>query len=254
LGRADSILITLPNYTVLIDTGEDIHGEIILAHLHEHNITTINYLIITHFDRDHVGGAFYIIDNIPVTNIILPNYSRESRHVASLQRAMTEAQLEPHTLTEMLRFTLEYAEFIIDPAQIPYFNFGSGGEDMGDDDEQAPRANNFSIVVRMTYGNHNFLLTGDAQSARMREILDNPYLSGTPIDVLKVPRHGRYMSRSAQFLEQLAPRYAIITDSYDDPADPRLLALLSDADIFFAQQHNVRVVSDGIDLFTEYAN
>ena len=61
IGRSDSILITTDNYVMMIDTGERQHGRLIADYLLEQNINTIDYLIITHFDSDHVG-EWYLVE------------------------------------------------------------------------------------------------------------------------------------------------------------------------------------------------
>jgi len=259
LRRADSVLITTQNHAVMIDTGENRHGQAIVNYLRSQDITSLDYLVITHFDRDHVGGAHHIVDAIDVQTVVVPNYSRESRHIANLQRAMADANLTPVILTEPLRFTLDHAVFVIDPAQIPYFAFGSASDDddlQDDGNQEGPRANNFSIVISIVHGENAFLFTGDAQSRRMREVLENEEMQRIDFDFLKVPRHGRYMSRSSEFVEAIRPRYAVVTDSYERPADGELLEVLDaiDAHSFFARDVGVHVISDGVDLIVRYSD
>lgn len=191
-----------------------------------------------------------MIDAIDVQTVIVPNYSRDTQHVANLYRAMGDANLEPFVLTEALRFTLDEAAFIIDPTHKPYFAFGDGS-DVGD---EAPRSNNFSIVVSISHGENDFLFTGDAQSRRMREVMANQNLMRLEYDFLKVPRHGRYMSRSSEFIQTIRPRYAVITDSYERPADEETIVALDavDAQVFFARTSGIHVLSDGIDLVVVY--
>ena len=54
VGKADAIILRTQNSTVIIDTGEDDEGHEIVSYLQQQNIDTIDYLIITHFDQDHV--------------------------------------------------------------------------------------------------------------------------------------------------------------------------------------------------------
>ena len=56
-GAADSFVLKTPNHTVIIDTGLDKNGDELVESLKEQGITMIDELIITHFDKDHVGGA-----------------------------------------------------------------------------------------------------------------------------------------------------------------------------------------------------
>jgi len=265
IGRADAIIITTENHAVMIDTGENSNGHEILDYLLSRRIRTIDYLIITHFDRDHVGGAHTVIDFLEVKEIIVPNYKRESRHVERFELAMQRAGIEPLVLTETIRFELDNAGFMINPAQSEYFFFAYDDEDEDSEQEaepgvpdyyieEAPAGNNFSIVVSVSHGENNFLFTGDAQSQRMREMLENEEIANTDYDFLKVPRHGRYMSRSAGFINAVSPKYAVITDSRERPADERVISALENAgaEIFLTRNGGVYVKSDGGALIVEH--
>lgn len=256
LGRADSFLIITENHTLMIDTGENQQGRAIVAYLEVQGITRLDYLIITHFDRDHVGGAHRIIDAVDVGTVILPNYSRTTNHVERMQNAMATADIQPLILTSDLQLTLDDVSFIINPADQPYFTFDTADDldELQNDDESTPNSNNFSIIVAITHGENAFLFTGDAQSRRMREILTNAQLMHIDFDFLKVPRHGRYMGRSREFITTINPRYAVITDSNERPVDAEMLAVLNEieAQIFFARSTGVHIISDGDTINIQY--
>ncbi|MCL1863713.1 MAG: MBL fold metallo-hydrolase [Defluviitaleaceae bacterium] len=246
IGRADAVLITTQNHTVLIDTGENRHGRTIAHYMHGQNITSLDYLIITHFDSDHVGGAHEIIRFIGVENVIVPNYSRESRHVERFLAAKLAVGLESYVLKEEIRFTLDGAEFIVNPSALEYLHFPLDEDSDGDD---------FSIVVSVTHGENSFLFTGDAVESRLSEILAHEELSARH-DFLKVPRHGRYNRHSVELIHAISPRYAVITGFHPDklgcfaperPADERVIAELESigAEIFFTMTESVRIICDG---------
>lgn len=73
VGEADSMLISTPSkkVNILIDTGRGIDINNIIIYLKSIGISKLNYLIITHGDEDHIGGALYLIDNFKVDNVIL---------------------------------------------------------------------------------------------------------------------------------------------------------------------------------------
>lgn len=250
LENADAILITTENYVVMIDAGENQHGAYIMSHFFERGISRVDYLIITHFHRDHVGGAHHVINNFAVGEIIVPNYRRESRSVSRFRAAKENAGIEAAVLTENIHLTLDDAEFTIMPSGLEFFFFGYDG-DTDDDDElpDAPRENDFSIVVTVVHGENSFIFTGDAMQGRLRELLRDPEIGG--FDVLKVPHHGRHNRRSVEFLEAAAPRIAIITDCNLRPADGRILAALADAEIFFSKNGGILIGSDGTELTVE---
>ena len=246
LANADAILITTENYVVMIDTGENQHGRQIVSHLINENICHIDYLIITHFDRDHVGGAHTLVRYLDVRNIIVPNYGKESRHVERLEIAMANAGLEAVVLTETLRFTLDEAEFVIYPSGLEFFFFYDIDDDEGGATD-APRENDFSIVVSVAHGENNFLFTGDAMAVRLEELLEIDEIIDTDFDFLKAPHHGRHNRRSVQFINAISPRYSVITCCEERPADERVVTALEDvgAEVYFSKHGDVHVRCDG---------
>ena len=74
IGKADSILISYYDQHILNDTGEDADTEGILTYLQKNQIAKLHALIITQFDKNHVGGADKIVENIDIDNIYTANY------------------------------------------------------------------------------------------------------------------------------------------------------------------------------------
>lgn len=72
VGQADSTLITINNKTMLIDSGNDSDGYYIADFLKAQNINKIDYLILTHYDEDHIGGAYKIIEELDIGIIYTP--------------------------------------------------------------------------------------------------------------------------------------------------------------------------------------
>lgn len=285
IGRADAVLITTENHVVMIDTGERQHGQLIVNYLSNKGIRQIDYLIVTHFDRDHVGGAYIIINDLDVKKVIVPNYSRDSNHVSRFATAMRNNGLEAVVLTETMRLALDGAEFMIDPSQLEYMHFVRDDDidfehfffDGDDEDyeydyyeyeaaaEEAaePTTDDFSIVVSVTHGENSLLFTGDAWTIRLQELLENEEIMNTRYDFLKMPRHGRYNARIIEFIHAMNPRYAVITGFHPDdlvhhyperPADGRVVAALEymGAEIYFAMRIGVHAKSDGAELIVGY--
>jgi len=271
IGKADAILITTENHTVMIDTGENKHGLEIADYLLSRDITEIDYLIITHFHKDHVGGAGAIINNLTVKEVIVPNYGKESKHYNRFAAAMNESGIEQNILKETLKFTLDNTEFTVYPPQQEYYYYSDGStaedDDEYDEDENEENEdedddeniniineNNFSLVVNITHGNNNFLFTGDAKAQRLKELFFIEDIVNTRYDFLKVPHHGQSNKRSAEFIYAIMPKYAVITCSLKNPADNNIVAALEDvgADIYFTPNGNVYCKSNGYSLIMAY--
>ena len=242
--NADAILITTDNHTVMIDTGEEQHGSEIVAHLNRNGITSIDYLIITHFDRDHVGGAAEVIQTIEVQEVVVPHYLRESRHYLRFVQAMQESGIHPIVLTSSTRleFMLDGVMFTTYASDLDFYEYI-----ISEDYSHLPNVNNFSLVTTINHGNNHFLFTGDAMARRLREILSTESIMTNNFDFLKVPHHGRYNRRSIEFINRIRPRYAAITCSFDRPAAAEVVEALEavGSEIFFVKNGSVLIRSDG---------
>ena len=88
VGQGDSTLIqTIEGKNILIDGGGsefgsfDVGESILLPYLLDRRITTIDYLMISHFDSDHIGGVFAILENLEVKNIIISKQGETSENL-----------------------------------------------------------------------------------------------------------------------------------------------------------------------------
>ena len=257
MGKADAILILTENHAIMIDTGENKNGRPFIDDLHRRGVTEIDVLIITHFDKDHVGGAGEIVNNFEVREVFVPDYGKSSKPYDRFISAMDDAGLEYQALTGQESIVLDGVEFTIYPALREYHDFridgdeeddeydgedggeGDGGSDLSDND--------FSLVIRAVHGNNDFLFAGDAIAGRLADLLATKDITDREYDFLKVPHHGRYNRNSEEFIQAISPAYAVITDSSDDPADERVLSALAEtgAVVFSSQNGDVYCVSDG---------
>jgi len=248
---ADAIVVKTENYTVMIDTGERQHGNYILNWLFYRDIVYIDYLIITHFDRDHVGSAHYIINFMEVQNVIVPNYQRISNTVRRFENAMLLADIEAFVLLEEVSLTLDDAEITMYPSVLDFFVFSNEDDDNDYiEDVTTPRENDFSIVVTISHGEKKFIFMGDAMAGRLSELLEMDEIFGVSFDFLKLPHHGRYNRLSTEFLKAINPRYAVSTCCTERPTDERIVTVLEylGTEIFFSKNGGVRVRSDGLNL------
>lgn len=247
IGKADAILITTENHTVLIDTGLDKNGDDIVAYLKNQDISKIDYLILTHFDKDHVGGADIIIEEISVGQVVMPNYTKDSKQYNQFVEAAEKMELSQTILTQEMSFTLDDAAFTVYPSQLEYRDYSDGTEDESQE-------NNHSLAVSLNHCENNFLFTGDAMAQRINELLNTDEIVSTTYDFLKVPHHGKYNERSEAFILAVQPKYAVITCSEDNPADDRIISALEAAgtQVFLTTEGNIYCVSDGTALIVTY--
>ena len=239
VGKADAILITTPQgQRILIDAATNDAGKNLVKRFKKEGIDVIDLMIITHFDKDHVGGADKMIEDLQVKQVLAPVYKKDSKQHTQFLEAIE--QREETDFVEMkaaktLEFEAGGVKFHVTSARRTYY---------GSDEE-----NDFSLVVRMTYGDTRFLFAGDAEKARQAEILDE---GSVACDVLKVPYHGRLTDMSAAFIAEASPKIAFVTDSDKEPASEVVLSLLSEAgaDVYSARGGDLTVLSDGKTVWT----
>ena len=215
IGKADCSILKNGNESMVIDCGEAENAPEILDTLQKQNISTLQYLVITHFDKDHVGGAAEVLRNIPVEQVLEPDYSPENPQ-AEAYRTYREALAETGVPVTKVRDTLECT---LGSASITVT--GSGGQTYSKNVD-----NNSSLLVAVTHRGNRFLFAGDIEKQRITELLD----TGIPqYDFLKVPHHGVYNSALPDFLEAVGMEYAVITCSNKNPADAETLEALRQA-------------------------
>ncbi len=210
VGKGDAILIEAEEERMLIDSGYDDTCEEILDYLEEQGIRRLDYLVITHFDKDHVGGADHVLETVEVGEILQPDYVSEGGQYLEYREAMEKKGKEPVPVTETRRLSLGNAELVIYPPQ---------------QEEYKEEDNDFSLVISMTYGERRFLFAGDSERERLKELLEQSEFE-LAHDLLKVPHHGREEKNSQEFLEAVSPEFAVITCSEEKPADPEILKIL----------------------------
>ena len=196
VGKADAILLQSETANVVIDCGEKGDGKKISKLLEASEADTIDYLIITHFDRDHVGGAAKLIRGFDVKNVLTPNYEGNVEEYDKYVSALTEKNITPMKLTEDISFTLDGIDYTV---YAPKNNFYGNN----DSDE-----NNFSLVTKVVHNKNTLLFTDDAMEQRLDEIMD----IGT-CTLLKVPYHGRKLDNITDFLSAVKPKCAVVCTS-----------------------------------------
>lgn len=229
VGKADAIVMRTQNHCVVMDCGEKDDGKKILDFLAQSGTERIDRLFITHFDKDHVGGAAKVINGIDIGEILVPDYIGSNDEYKDFLSAASTKGVKIHTVTENESFILDDVRFNVYPPQ---------------KSEYKTSDNDFSLVTDVTHGKNKMLFTGDAEEERISEILST--VSGEYV-FLKVPHHGRYSSATESLVKATSPEYSVITDSDKNPADEKTLNILNkyDSKIYLTKDGTVSVSSDG---------
>lgn len=234
VGKGDAILIETGKHNMLIDSGYDDTAEVILDHLESEGIDQLDYMLITHFDKDHVGGADRILEAVRVETILQPDYESDGKQYREYKETMEKKKIQPYLVTETINMSLDEAEFLIYPPQRQLYE----EED-----------NDFSLVVSMRYGEKSFLFAGDSERERLQELLNQKEFPLSH-DVLKAPHHGRTEKNSEEFFLAVSPEIAIITCSEDKPADKEIYLLLENigTKVYTSAEGTITCLCDGKNL------
>ena len=241
VGKADCSILAYQGSFGLIDTGTRDAYDLIDKVLSLNHEQTIDYLIITHYDKDHVGSAVKLLQNYNVKKLYLPAYVSSKSGYSQLQ-AEIEGNRNVVYVSEDELITVNDMTIRVIPPKEP--------EALQADPDKMD--NNMSLMCMVTLKNRRFLFTGDIEESRIRQILDRK--DDVHADWLKVPYHGAYLSNSREFLTAVSPQYAVISTGNERPADARLLFDMAELNIqnYTTVGGSIATVSDGDSITVSY--
>ena len=226
VGQGDSILVSFPNNggNVLIDTSGDTMnyessnnvGNKIIPYLKTVGITKIDYLVVSHGDFDHMGEAINLVNNFKVDNVVF-NCGEYNNLEKNLIMVLNKKNIKYYTCIRELRISKYKMQFL--------------------NTREYDNENDNSSVVYFNYDGYKFLFMGDAGVEKEKDILEKYNISD--IDVLKVGHHGSKTSSDKKFIDEIKPKYSIISvgknNRYGHP-NKEVLDTLTDSKIYRTDQ------------------
>ncbi len=197
VGQGDSTLITCDGHAMLIDAGDYSKGTAIQNYLQKQKVTKLDYLILTHPDSDHIGGAPVIITKFEIDKVFVSNYEKDNKTYLKLIQALDNKRLKYTTPKVGTQYTLGTAKITILAPNGEYDN-----------------PNDASVALMIQNGESKFLFTGDAGEDAERDMLETDI--GLSADVLKAGHHGSRTSTSGKFFEAVSPSCAVISCGEDN--------------------------------------
>ncbi len=198
VGQGDCVLFLLPGGSAaLVDAGPSESAPDIVNRLRALGVEKIAALFLTHPHSDHIGGVGALFSAFEVEKVILSEISDllSSSMYEPLPRWIREEEGCEKTLVSSGQ-TLALGDLI--------FSVLGPNSTVYDD------LNDTSLLLRASYGETSFFLTGDAGIAAEGDLLDLYESSALKSDVLKVGHHGSKTSTSLPFLKAVSPEYAVI--------------------------------------------
>ena len=215
VGKGDCILFHCEDRFLLLDTGYAETADQVLEELKDRGVEKLDAAIITHYDKDHVGGAARILSQVPADTIYLPDYEGEADKSGPLLALIQSEGLHAVNVESAQNLALGGLEIRINPALVPY-------------DPLEENDNDASLTVEAFYGEDSWFLPGDIERDAIDVWLEE---SSREYDLLKLPHHGKKEKNSADMIEAVSPKIAVITDSLDEDASPKVLKKLEEEDV-----------------------
>lgn len=207
IGQGDCTLISTPQgKNILIDGGGsensnyDVGKNTLFPYLLARRIKKIDYIFISHFDSDHIGGLIYILKELKVKNIIIGKQYEEYENYKKISKIAKEKNIKVKVVEAGKKVKIE---------NDVYFDIL-----WPDTDKMISQnaINNNSLVCKLTYKNFSMLFTGDIEKEAEDAIL-NKYKNSSELlkaDILKVAHHGSKTSTTYKLLTIVNSKYAVI--------------------------------------------
>ena len=191
VGQGDSSLIYNKHKVVLIDTGGNDNIKVsdnTIKFLKSTGKSKINYLVLTHGDYDHMGDAINVIENFKVDKVIF-NCGEFNGLEKELIKALDKKNIKYYSCIKELN---------IDNSKLHFLQT-----------KEYDNENDNSNVIYTELNGYKFMFMGDAGVEKEKDILDKYNLS--KIDILKVGHHGSKTSSGKDFINDINPKYSIIS-------------------------------------------
>ena len=214
--------------TVMIDTGEDKDILHLQQLLEKYQIEELDLLIVTHPDKDHIGGLQEVISSVIIREVVIPYYREQDEKYIRLLKQLIPVKNQVTVLTE--NTTRQYGGLFLS-LYVPKKTYYK-------------KDNNYSIATLAQYGQTKMFFAGDAMKDRTRELLQE---SLPEVDLYKIAYHGREYKDFDKLYWRLNPDYTVITakEAEDDVVD---VLKESQTQILYTRNQDITFETDGINL------
>ena len=244
VGQGDAIYVEAPNgKQMLFDAGP---GPLVLQKLAEvmpFGDRSIDMIVITNPDKDHIGGFIDVLENYDVDLVLEPGTKKDTLVYKNLEEEIINQNIKKEIARRGMIINLDTTKNI-------YFDVLFPDRDVSNFD-----VNDGSIVGKLVYGSQSYMLTGDSTKYTELLIKNNEDPLTLTASVLKLGPHGSRTSTSVLWLEQVRPELAIISagknNSYGHPHKDILDRLNSFNIPYLGTYQNGTIIlkTDGVSIF-----
>ena len=236
VGQGDSILVQVNDKNLLIDSGPKSEKKKLVDYLDSLYIPEFDYVIATHPHEDHIGNMSYIINNYKIINFYSPKAQNNTSAFESMAESLARKNIKIMILktdTNSINLGENTLVEVLSPNLNSYDNL-----------------NNYSPVIKISYGNNSFLFTGDAEESIEKELSSKSF--NLKSDLLKIGHHGSSTSTSEIFLEKVNPKITVISvgkdNTYGHPTKETLENIKNTRVFRTDLDGSIVVISDGESL------
>lgn len=192
VGQGDAALVQCDGHYMLIDGGPADASSVIYAILKKNKIQSLDYMIATHPDADHIGGLSGVLNYASVDYCFCP-----------------VTVYDTETFDSLLKYLAKHGQSVTVPHAGAKLSLGSASVELLGPIRMSSESNNNSIITKVTYGSNSFLFMGDAETEEEQAVI----FAGKNLkcDVLKVGHHGSRSSTSQSLIKNAKPKYAVIS-------------------------------------------
>ena len=203
VGQGDSTLIvTSTSKTILIDGGGSETGNynvgesILVPYLLDRKIKSIDYIIISHFDSDHVQGVFTVMEKLNVKNVVISKQGKISENYNYFKEIIKRKNINVIIVKAGDKLVVDKYTYF----DILWPTYELVNENI---------LNNNSIVCKLNHKEIKILFTGDIEEIAEKKMLEL-YDNELEADILKVAHHGSKTSSIQEFIEKVNPKIVLI--------------------------------------------
>jgi len=211
MGQGDSLLLSKDGKYALIDAGESLSpGEresrdAIFAYLDSLGVKQLEFLLITHQDYDHIGSALDVLKKYDVGVVYDNGVEHTSKTYENLMAYLVEEDVNYKVVRDGDRVTSPWDGVTIEVVSPPQNLIYSG---------KTADVNENSLVLKITYGDVSYLLTGDAEEKAEEYILST--YADIDVNIIKAGHHGSSSSSTMDFLYRVTPEIVLISCGEDN--------------------------------------
>jgi len=244
VGHGDCAILHAGTEYGIIDTGPEESRQIVTDYLDANCINEIKFMLITHYDKDHIGNAVEILKNYDVETVFIPDYESEKSLYEPLM-----LQLKNSSDVRVIDTECEYKWNDVNIHFYPARNVADYKK------KDASYDNDLSIVSIVSYIDNRLLFLGDVEKNRIKEMLESGV--NYKCDWVKMPHHGREGKKVNKLIDAVDAEFAIISCDKDDKFignDNEKYLKDNNVEVFTTLDYNIITTCNGLGLKVMYVN